>query len=482
MSRDDIQKLMGGYATGTLTPEERQALFEAALTDQELFDALAREEALREVLSDPAARAHLLAAMDDVPAPWYRQWWRPMTVMAAAVLVVAGVAVWQSSRAPKPLPMAKVELPRWRPHFETPSAPILPPAPQVKQPAPTMAPLSLPGAAPAAPPPPPPAPAAAPLPVAPPATPSQAPAARAAISGSGSFDGPRMQQAQQSQMGTQSQQGAGQSQARLQAPSNTPSDIAAGSLNSFVERDSALLHGAVTDASGAGIRSATVVVKSLSTGEIENTATDDRGEFKAPGVPGGAYRISASAPGFQSATVSRVTPVSGTPEPVNLQLAVSATAETVEVTAAATPVQTAQTVPMAADAVAVRAGTGGAPGFAPALKKAKAATLSELDCHLLRRIPGGDPVEVPAGETVPPGASLILRIVPAADGYLSIVESTRTISSPKVKRGVAVETALPQFDNPGRVELQVYFSRQAGEPKQKESKQAPAATIGINIQ
>ena len=31
MSRDDIQKLLGGYATGTLTAEEQQALFEAAL-------------------------------------------------------------------------------------------------------------------------------------------------------------------------------------------------------------------------------------------------------------------------------------------------------------------------------------------------------------------------------------------------------------------------------------------------------------------
>jgi ferric-dicitrate binding protein FerR (iron transport regulator) len=103
MNRDDIQKLLGGYATGTLTPEEQQALFEAALTDQELFDALAREQALRDVLSDPTARAHLLAAIDDVPAPWYRQWWRPMVVMAAAVLAVAGVAIWEHSREPKPL-------------------------------------------------------------------------------------------------------------------------------------------------------------------------------------------------------------------------------------------------------------------------------------------------------------------------------------------------------------------------------------------
>jgi len=49
----------------------------------------------------------LLAAIDDVPAPWYRQWWRPMVVMAAAVLAVAGVAIWEHSREPKPLTVAK---------------------------------------------------------------------------------------------------------------------------------------------------------------------------------------------------------------------------------------------------------------------------------------------------------------------------------------------------------------------------------------
>ena len=56
MSPEDIKKLLGGYATGTLTAEEQQALFAAALEDQELFDALAREQALRDLLSDPASR------------------------------------------------------------------------------------------------------------------------------------------------------------------------------------------------------------------------------------------------------------------------------------------------------------------------------------------------------------------------------------------------------------------------------------------
>ena len=64
MSPEDIKKLLGGYATGTLTAEEQQALFAAALEDQELFDALAREQSLRDLLRDPAARAELLSALD----------------------------------------------------------------------------------------------------------------------------------------------------------------------------------------------------------------------------------------------------------------------------------------------------------------------------------------------------------------------------------------------------------------------------------
>jgi hypothetical protein len=65
MNPGDIEKLLGGYATDTLTEEERSALFAAALNNQALFDALADEEALRELLEDPASRAHLLAALGE---------------------------------------------------------------------------------------------------------------------------------------------------------------------------------------------------------------------------------------------------------------------------------------------------------------------------------------------------------------------------------------------------------------------------------
>ncbi|MEX5215109.1 MAG: hypothetical protein NW703_13195 [Nitrospiraceae bacterium] len=54
MAESDLGKLLGGFATDTLTAEERQALFTAALRDQQLFNALADEQALKELLADPA--------------------------------------------------------------------------------------------------------------------------------------------------------------------------------------------------------------------------------------------------------------------------------------------------------------------------------------------------------------------------------------------------------------------------------------------
>jgi hypothetical protein len=448
MNRDDIRKLLGGYATGTLTPEEQRALFEAALTDQELFDALAREQALRDVLSDPAARAHLLAVMDDAPAPWYRAWWRPMVVMAAALLVVVGVAVWEHSRQPKPLPMAKVELPRFTPPVAPQSAaPALPPPPEVKTAPPPIKPLSLPAPAPVAPPPPTFATPAA----APPLPPPPQDRALSAIPLRQQF-----QPAQQSQQPQQFQQF--QTQARPQAI-----------VGNILPRTPVPVHGTVTDATGAAVPSATVVLKSLTTGETINTSTNERGEFSASEVPGSTYEISATKLGYRTASVRDVAPLEGTPAPVNLTLQVGATAEAVEVTAASPTV-------LEARAVSTRAGL--AAG-AMEMKKARVAApaLPQITYQLLRAVPGSEPVAVPAGGTVPAGSALTLRITPAADGYLHIVEGDRTIATPKVRRGVAADTPLPQFNQPGRIELQVYFSKSKTESKQ----QPPSLTIAFNV-
>jgi len=129
MNRDTIQKLLGGYATGTLTPEEQQALFAAALEDQELFDALGREQAMRDLLRDPSAKAELLAAL-DAPAErggWWAWLHRPMVAgfAVAGVVAIATVAVWQTMRLRPVAPVTVAEL-----KVQEPQA--LPAAPEAK--------------------------------------------------------------------------------------------------------------------------------------------------------------------------------------------------------------------------------------------------------------------------------------------------------------------------------------------------------------
>ena len=108
MRPEDAKKLLGGYATGTLTEAEQEALFAAALDDQELFDALAQEQSLRETLRDPAVKAELLAALDDRPRQWWN--WRPAAVLAVAGLAAVAVLMVRQ-QAPAPAIVAEVKAP-----------------------------------------------------------------------------------------------------------------------------------------------------------------------------------------------------------------------------------------------------------------------------------------------------------------------------------------------------------------------------------
>jgi hypothetical protein len=151
------EMLLGGYAAGTLTPEERQALFAAALEDQQLYDALAREEPLRELLSDPAARSTLLVALGEVPQPWYCRDVPAAVIagaLAAMVTITLAVKFWpvrsvplvtvvargdlpQAVRSPLPTDIRPFlpELPRRVPPPALPPAPVLPAPPGVRSPA-----------------------------------------------------------------------------------------------------------------------------------------------------------------------------------------------------------------------------------------------------------------------------------------------------------------------------------------------------------
>jgi hypothetical protein len=121
MRPEDVEKLLGGYATGTLTEAERQALFEAALANQDLFDALADEEALRELLGDPAARRHLLEQLTEKKSlgQFLFGWWNRRLAWglagsaAVTVLLVAVLVPVYRRLAPEhfaPPPAASVEV------------------------------------------------------------------------------------------------------------------------------------------------------------------------------------------------------------------------------------------------------------------------------------------------------------------------------------------------------------------------------------
>lgn len=110
MSEHELEKLLGGFAADTLTPEEKQLLYAAALQDQQLFNALADEQALKELLGDPDVRRRLLASLEQKSASgtsaalswldWFR---RPAGLAlagglsAAALAVVLGIRIYQDS-------------------------------------------------------------------------------------------------------------------------------------------------------------------------------------------------------------------------------------------------------------------------------------------------------------------------------------------------------------------------------------------------
>lgn len=104
----ELEKLLGGFAADTLTPEEKQRLYAAALQDQQLFNALADEQALKELLANPAVRHRLLQALNKTRAAggswsWLEWFSRPAGLAwagglaAAALAVVLGTRIYQDS-------------------------------------------------------------------------------------------------------------------------------------------------------------------------------------------------------------------------------------------------------------------------------------------------------------------------------------------------------------------------------------------------
>ncbi len=110
MTQDEIRKLLGGYSTNALTEGERAALFEAALEDQDLFNALQNEDALREALADPVSLAQVRQALAEPTrrASWTgRPWLIGTAGVALASAIVIAVLVWQRTPS-QPAPAIQI--------------------------------------------------------------------------------------------------------------------------------------------------------------------------------------------------------------------------------------------------------------------------------------------------------------------------------------------------------------------------------------
>jgi hypothetical protein len=111
---EQVKYLLGGYATGTLTPEENAALMQAALEDQELFNALADDESLRRYLADADFRRDLLKAM--APKPYKMRW---IAALATAAACLFAAFLWTTHRTGAPMQEVALSRPQ----------PVAPPAP-----------------------------------------------------------------------------------------------------------------------------------------------------------------------------------------------------------------------------------------------------------------------------------------------------------------------------------------------------------------
>ncbi len=107
--------------------------------------------------------------------------------------------------------------------------------------------------------------------------------------------------------------------------------------------NSAQIHGAITDPTGAAIQGATVKVTQTNTGLVRSTVTNSNGAFSLPGLPVGPYNLEATAPGFQNYIQSGITlQVSQNPQ-LDIRLQLGTVSQVAEVRGDAIMVNTNET-------------------------------------------------------------------------------------------------------------------------------------------
>src|SRR5207249_1537217 len=76
--------------------------------------------------------------------------------------------------------------------------------------------------------------------------------------------------------------------------------LAAGCMAAVAQSGRGVITGIVRDSSGAIVPGAEITIVEKATGVVTTATTTDAGVYRAPHVPPGTYKISASLPGFKT--------------------------------------------------------------------------------------------------------------------------------------------------------------------------------------
>lgn len=108
----------------------------------------------------------------------------------------------------------------------------------------------------------------------------------------------------------------------------------------FGQLDRGAITGTVTDPSGAPVANARVVVKNTATGSPTEVKTNAQGQYTAPNLPVGSYQVEVNVTGFRRAVQEGITLQVTDVIKADLQLAIGAVSDSVNVQAQTSPLQT----------------------------------------------------------------------------------------------------------------------------------------------
>ena len=108
----------------------------------------------------------------------------------------------------------------------------------------------------------------------------------------------------------------------------------------FGQQDRGTITGTVADPSGSVVPNVEVTVRQVDTGTVYNSVTNSAGQYRIPNLPIGAYRVTFESQGFKSLNREGIQLSVAQVVAVDAQLQVGNVAETVEVTAQASLLNT----------------------------------------------------------------------------------------------------------------------------------------------